>query len=298
MILGKIIYNEEKATNNQDFVYEELISEIETKKTDNDFDLLGNVDSNNEAKKNLKDTISNLNTKLEENEINERWSFSCSSEFETNEASSCDSYSSTSTIKCMNPLKCNTIDSNNELKNRYESVNPEINDLINIINKIIIAIKFIDNTSENNSIKNKADVVKAAYKTFLIDAKTALGGYTTKLKPVTVISDIFVGNGSILGFLNCAFLGKNLKVLLYYLDDSVGRQFKNLGIIILVTGFGMALSISFTIILVIIFNATVQIREEALRKPNLINEPEAQIQNNPVGVNNTGNNLGEEFKEK
>ena len=50
-ILGKIIYNEEKATNNQDFVYDELISEIETKKTANDFDLLGNVDSNNEAKK-------------------------------------------------------------------------------------------------------------------------------------------------------------------------------------------------------------------------------------------------------
>ena len=96
----------------------------------------------------------------------------------------------------------------------------------------------------------------------MTNAKNTLENYTTKFMPLTTIFDAFVGEGSILDFVNCAFLGKNLKVLLNYLDDSVGERFKTLGIIIFVTGIEINVSISLSILFVVVFNITVKILEE------------------------------------
>ena len=289
-IFEKIISNEAEA--NKDLVYDALIAEINKKKQDNDFDFVGNILSNIQEKINLKETISNLNSNLETCEIKERWSFLCSSEFSdfVNDDTCYNTISETNI--CMNPSICY-----DEINNRYSSCEGT-NELTNIINKIILAINYMDNNGNGNSISLKANNAKGAYRQFLTEAKNALNGYTAKFKPVTAIYDNFVGNGSILGFLNCAFLGKNLKVLLKYLNDSVGEQFKNLGFIILSTGIEMALSISFTIILIIIFNATIQIREDDQRKPIFNQDQVPPIQSYPLTLQNNNINSKNEFDEK
>ena len=250
-IIGKIIENQSKT--DEDLVYDELIAEINLKNAQKNYEL---VKESSDEKINLKQTISDLNKKLGTCSINERWSFSCSTEYSNLEVDTCSS-SSSDTNKCMDPLTCN-----NELLNRYSDPCQDANELGNIINKLTSAINCIEDNSQSSSIKKQAESIKEQYRIFLNNAKNSLEGYTTKFTPITAIYNNFVGNGSILGFINCAFLGKNVKVMLNYLDDSIGTQFKNLGICVLFIGIEMAFSISFTILLVVIKNETEKIREK------------------------------------
>ena len=259
-VIDKIITKE--ANFDEDLVYDELITEINTKFQNKDYNFVGNNPSNEQQNLNLKENLSILNQKLQTCSISERWSFSCNSEFPNLQYEACSG--STVNNKCRDPMTCNNeLNSNTRYSSCSETDNPR-----QIVDKIITSIKFIEDITNTNSIKKKGNYVKNAYRQFLTSAKTALDNYTNKFKPLTAIYDNFVGNGSILGFINCAFLGKNVKVLLNYLDDSVGKEFKNFGLIIFSCGIMMALSISFTIILVIIFNATIDIREEEKRNYN------------------------------
>ena len=250
-----------KEQENKDIVYEELIDEINNKELDYSFEL---ISSSSEQKLNIKDSISNLNQKLSTCEIKERLSLSCNTEFSNLDSQTCSvPYSSTDTEKCIDANTCQ----NSELISRYPSTCTGTSEPISIINKIFSLVNYIENNANVNSIKVKALEVKNAYRDFLSNAKIALDNYTIRFTPLTTIFDNLVGaKGSILDFLNCAFLRQNLKVLLSYLDDSVGNQFKGLGIIIFVTGIEIALSISFTILLVVIFNATIKTREEQLQQ--------------------------------
>ena len=52
-----------------------------------------------------------------------------------------------------------------------------------------------------------------------------------------------------LSLINCAFIGKNVKVLLNYLDDTLNKGFSALGIVFIINGFLMISLIIFTILL-------------------------------------------------
>ena len=103
--------------------------------------------------------------------------------------------------------------------------------------------------------------MNGAYKSFLTAALDALDGYTTKFRPFSVIYNDYIGNGSILSFINCAFIGKNVKVMLNYLNDSIGNGFIAMGSILVVIGFIMVCNIIFTILLLSIINEVARIRK-------------------------------------
>ena len=257
-LIESIIIKEQDT--DKDIVYDELINEFNIKKSEHNFEF---ISSTSEQKLNLKESVSNLNNELEACEKKERWSFSCNSEFSDLETETCTSTES-ETEKCINPDTC----LHNELNNRYPSC-PLTNTQIETIKKIFSSINYIDDTNNANSIVKKGQVIKGCYRQFLTNAKNILENYTTRFTPITTIFDNFVGEGTILDFINCAFLGKNLKVLLSYLDDSVGTEFKNLGIIIFATGFEISISISLTILLIIIFSITDKISEILPEKNNI-----------------------------
>ena len=257
-LIESIIIKEQDT--DKDIVYDELINEFNSKKSEHNFEF---ISSTSEQKLNLKESLSNLNKELETCEKKERWSFSCNIEFSDLETETCTSTVS-ETEKCINPDTCE----HNELNNRYPSCSPT-NTQIETIKKIFSSIKYIDNTNNANSIVKKGLVIKGYYRQFLTNVKNILENYTTRFAPITTIFDNFVGEGSILDFVNCAFLGKNLKVLLSYLDDSVGTEFKNLGIIIFATGFEISISISLTILLIVIFSITDKLSEILPEKNNI-----------------------------
>ena len=94
-----------------------------------------------------------------------------------------------------------------------------------------------------------------------------------------------------MGSINCAFLGKNVKVMLKYLDDSVGNQFKMFGIIVLFNGVVMAFSIIFTILLVIIVNSTLELRKKEKEMISRFNQNGQEPEFYDVNVNQRPNLL-------
>ena len=163
----------------------------------------------------------------------------------------------------MNPKSC--ID---DISNRYSSNSPSCSGISGIVTKIESIFDSIEyahssdsGTAYENSIINRATTVKSAYGQFLNDALNALNGYTVKFRPFSVIYSEFIGNGSILSLVNCAFIGKNVKVLLNYLNDALGKGFITLGSVLVVIGFIMLSNITFTILLLSIINEVAKIRE-------------------------------------
>ena len=272
-IIKKITENKGNPENpGTDLVYNELLLEYNKKRAAYNFELIKKDSDGNEEKKSLLNSLKSLNEKLKTCSINERWSFLCDKDFPSLAKDECQSTTSDSN-KCIDPMSCN-----NELNNRYSSSCSDADNFGKIVDKIIGAIKYIDDSNNGNSILKQARDVNTAYGTYLTDAKDALDGYTLKFTPLTAIYDNFVGNGSIMGFINCAFLGKNVKVMLKYLDDSVGNQFKSLGIIVLFNGVAMAFSICFIILLVIIVNSTVKLRKLEKEMVSPFNQNGAQPQ--------------------
>ena len=273
-----IIKITENIENPIDLVYNELLLEYNIKKAAYNFELIKKDSDGNEEKISLLNSLKSLNDKLKTCSINERWSFLCEKDFPSLTKDECQSTTSDSN-KCIDPMSCN-----NELNNRYSSSCSDADNFGKIVNKITAAIKYIDNSNNGNSILKQGRDVNAAYRTYLTDAKTALDGYTLKFTPLTALYDNFVGNGSIMGFINCAFLGKNVKVMLKYLDDSVGNQFKSLGITVLANGVAMAFSICFIILLVIIVNSTVKLREMEKEMVSPFDQNGSQPQINDINL--------------
>ena len=148
----------------------------------------------------------------------------------------------------------------NELKNRYTNCN-DANNIAEIIDKFISSIKNIEEYEIENSIINQADFVSEEYMNYLYETIETLEIYSNKFRPLTSLYDNLVGNHSIGEFINCSLLGTNIKIVLYFLDY-LSNEFQRMGIVFFITGIEMALSISFTIILINIFNATIKIRED------------------------------------
>ena len=253
MIDSLITKNSDTTHSNKDYVYEEIINEV-NKKFNHQIDY-GFIHTGTHETLTLSKALSDLNHALESCNVNEKWSFSC------NPVSSCS--------PDITPGSCLNLDTCRDkfTTTRYDSLSsecPNIGDNINIITSLFASIDYAhssDDPTKTNSVKEQASNVNLAYTTFLTAALNALDGYTTKFRPFSVIYNDYIGNGSILSFINCAFIGKNVKVMLNYLNDSIGNGFIAMGSILVVIGFIMVCNIIFTILLLSIINEVARIRK-------------------------------------
>ena len=261
-------------TVHQDYVFEEITNEV-NKRFYNQMDY-GFIKKGTQETLTLSQALNQLNQKIETCSIDETWSFSC------NPSSNCNS--ALNEGGCMNLDTCK-----NCLRTRYIAANPDdspcqaAEESIGIIERIFSSIVYA-HSSNANSINTQATTVKSAYTTFLNSATSALTGYTTKFRPFSVIYNDYIGNGSILSFINCAFIGKNVKVMLNYLNDSIGNGFISMGSIFVVIGFIMLANITFTILLLSIINEVARIRSIEKEMATKTNVNEAYNPNiNPSG---------------
>ena len=246
-LLNKIITKTESSTIT-DTVYDEVISDL-NKRVDGEIDF-GFVKPNTDNQLYVYSTTSQLNQELYSCNIKDTWSYSCSSEFPYLETGSCSS--TINTEKCIDMKSCYS-----DLNSRYPSSTCiNANDKINIITDIYRSLGYAnsDNSADTNSIKNQASIIKSAYETYLHNVKISLNDYNIKFRPFHAFYDNLIGGGSVLSLINCAFIGKNVKVLLNYLDDTLHKGFSTLGIVFIINGFLILSLITFTILLLSIIN--------------------------------------------
>jgi len=162
-------------------------------------------------------------------------------------------------LNANNPKKCYDLQVCNDpnlIETRYSQSSNTNNDLktsasINgpIIDKIVSAQK-IANSDTEPGIRDAIDLSDVKYREFLQGEIEGLGAFSQCIGGITGIYDDWVNeNDRFLSFLNCKFMGKNIRVVLKFLEKSLGGHFKTVGICLLLSGFSLAIAIIFTILL-------------------------------------------------
>ena len=253
----------------EDPVYNELISEIDKRKNlEIDFGLVPKNLTDISLNLMLKETISKLNNALKNCNINDRWSISCNNEYPNIAKGECNS--NINENKCIDPSVCY-----NQINNRYSSFSSSCTNLTNLGNIIYAIFNGINYAADNitvskiNSIKQRAITIKKAYKIYLNESKNILSGYTYEFKPITTIYDNFIGNQRFEDYINCGFIRRHVQVMLYYIEEFIGKQLKKIGIILLIIGFAMAISISLIILLITIVNLNSEENNKEISNNNI-----------------------------
>jgi len=122
----------------------------------------------------------------------------------------------------------------------------KLNTIVKITNK--------ENSDIIQNLKKVLETLNDLYIDFITKEKDTLVIYRDAIKDLTDIFNNLVGNGNIYSLINCLFIGRNVKIILKNLENSLGTNIYNVGVCLLTSGVAMLVSISFTILLNIIFN--------------------------------------------
>jgi hypothetical protein len=153
--------------------------------------------------------------------------------------------------------------------NDGDSTCKDLNDDVNIplnsdngkkIQKIKRLVEKADKNPDStaNSFKELTDNLFTQYKIFLNAEISALEVFKAKILIFTGIFEPYVGRtGKVSDFVNCLFIGRNLRVILKNLHDSLGSNLYTVGICLILSGCSIAISIAFTILLIVIINKSV-----------------------------------------
>ena len=189
--------------------------------------------------------LDQINDYSQSHSKNEKWDISCNSEL---------TCSSTFTgTACYNPWKCRP----SEKSWTNEDSNIKLN--AEIISGIMDAIDKANNlTIENGGYKKKLDDLSHFYEDFLNGYIGALEIANNTIKQVKNTIKEYTGeDGGIFSFINCGFVKTNLKIILKYLKESLGGDVYTIGICLILVGCSLALSISFTILLIVVINTDI-----------------------------------------
>ena len=227
--------------------YDNFIKKFKTRTdyTTSDIDLVADDNS----KLNLGTFLENLNTETKTSK-NEEWKIKCNQGSHSCEEPREDGNTN---YFCIELKTCTT----NKIQLWYNSADET--DSIKSNAKGIDA--FIESIRESNnngagSINNALTQMNIAYQSFINAENENLNVYKETIEELTSIFENIAGGDQLLSILNCKFIGKNIRVILKYLDKSLGKSFYNVGICLSVAGVAMFISIAFTILLNIIINSS------------------------------------------
>ena len=147
------------------------------------------------------------------------------------------------------------------------SSNSNIKDYAEVISTIVDFVRNLKNENEG-TFKNKLNKLNQTYDEYMGSylemanfLKETIGGLIGQIRDT-------VGDGNIFSFLNGKFIGTNIQIILKYLKYSLGQDFYNVGICLIIVGCSLILSISSTILLIVIINVVLEHNIEKEKKIN------------------------------
>ena len=168
---------------------------------------------------------------------------------------------------CYNPLSCLPS------QRSWSSSIPDeaIKRKIDIVKNIKESIDYANTeTAENGGYKKKLEELRDSYDGFLEGYIGVLSPVNDTIKQITNIIKEYTGDeGGLFSFVNCNFIGSNLKVILKYLKTALGKKIYTVGICLIIVGISLALSISSTILLIVIINIQIDENKQKLNKPEI-----------------------------
>ena len=216
-------------------VYGEMMNQLKERAdyTKTDFTVNAISDTTSQKSYVLSDLIKQLNDA--KNSDDKEWSFNCEE----------------STTTCYNPK-------NTKVCSIYSA--GTTNEIGKKIDAITTLVKIENNevADKTENFKSLTEELKLKYDEFLNSEVAALNIFNNTIVDLTGIFEEYIGEGSgVFDFINCKFIGKNINVILSNLKNNLGGDIYKVGVCLLVAGSSMAISIIFTILLIVIINKSV-----------------------------------------
>ena len=164
-------------------------------------------------------------------------------------------------------------------KRKWVSEISTINDIKNYANIATDIINLLKNANGTNiNGRSYYDVInglKDEYTEYLNSYLDALGFFREVTRDIIEVLKEGIGDsdGGALDFLNGKFIQTNLKVILKYLKNSLGKDFYTVGLCLLIVGCSLILSISSTILLIVIINEDVENNKKLAENTEIPNYP-------------------------
>jgi hypothetical protein len=152
------------------------------------------------------------------------------------------------------PNKCNPSD--RDWINGAD-VDPVVKENSGIISDILGMIKEANKDSDTKYYRKTLTDLKEQYELYLGKYLHALDTFNTTINKITGKLNKYTGGSETFSFVNCNFIGTNLKIILKYLKEVFGGDIYTIGVCLILVGCSLALSISFTILLIVVINANI-----------------------------------------
>ena len=241
-------------------------------KNDTSIILVGTANSNTFGKVSLDDIIKSLNDSIEaETTKPDRWN-----QYEGNKNFKCeDGLDQNDPPTKIHPWTCEPnnrdwIGSSTENVKKYAEISSDIINLLKIAN---------GTKGEDESYYDVIKGLKDEYTEYLNQYLEVLGFFGEVTGDVISILKDGIGNSeNAFSFLNGKFIQTNLKVILKYLKDSLGKDFYTVGLCLLIVGCSLILSISSTILLIVIINADVENNKKLAENTEIPNYPDSNAE--------------------
>ena len=163
----------------------------------------------------------------------------------------------------LHPKECRPLN-----RDRVSSSDQNIKDYAKIVSSIVDLVKQL----EIGSFKGKISTLEGKYNRYLNSYIGMINFLNTTINSLIGEIKELAGDGKIFSFVNGKFIGTNFKIILKYLKDSLGGDFYNVGICLILIGFSLLLSVSSTILLLSIINNGLKKNIENENNPRAIRE--------------------------
>ena len=197
-----------------------------------DFELINNDDN---SKLKFRTCLGNLNSKISNGQ---QWSISCPN---GGGSASCDNPTTDSNL-CINPSTCDSKDATN-----WYSSMADVADSATQVSAFINSVK-----KAKTDLEPILTELIGKYNRFIQAQSNSLGTFSNTINSLAEIFNRFAGEGNdsnVYSIINCKFIGRNVKIILKNLEESLGQSFYTVGICLVISGISMLLSIAFTILL-------------------------------------------------
>ena len=156
---------------------------------------------------------------------------------------------------------------------KYQNLNDAVENYAHFITDIKSLLTSLNGNNVPNNPTTFIDVLdqlKGKYEPYLTSYITVLEYMKEKIGEIMDQVREFTIPGKAFSFLNGHFIQTNLKILLKYLKNSLGKDLYTVGVCLIVVGCSLILSISITILLIVIIN--IGLKEDMAMKNNVMTQ--------------------------
>jgi hypothetical protein len=204
---------------------------------------------------NLEYYLGEINNNANTRSQKEKWTLDCNSNQVCGPNDNDDSITHSEEI-CFQPKFCLPL-------NRDWVPTSDIQENAQIISdmKAIIDKAFLTNTltPTHKYFYESLEELGDKYEAFLNQYIIALTHFNNTIDRLTSDLNRYTGDDAgIFSLINCNFIGKNIKVMLKFLKEALGGDVYTIGVCLILVGCSLALSISFTIFLIVVINIDIE----------------------------------------